>query len=103
MIQLSNIKEVLNAALKIEKLPVYEELIYRINNFIEDIKETLFSNSEQTIFDFVYADVIPIFNHLKKQNKELAKMVEEYEKTINPETHSYYDHRKQYDDSVMRD
>ena len=29
-------------------------------------------------------------------------MVEEYEKTINTETHSYYDHRKQYDDSVMR-
>jgi GAF domain-containing protein len=102
MIQLSNIKEVLIAALKVEKLPVYEELIYRINNFIEDIKETLFSNSEQTIFDFVYADVIPIFNHLKKQSKELAKMVKEYEKTINPETHSYYDHRKQYDDSVMR-
>ena len=102
MIQLSNIKEVLTAALKIENLPVYEELIYRINNFIEEIKETLFSNSEQTIFDFVHTDIIPIFNHLKKQDNELAKMVEAYEKTINEETHSYYDHRKQYDDSVMR-
>jgi len=102
MIQLSNIKEVLNAALKFEDLPIYEELIYRIDIFIEDIKETLFSNSEQTIFDFVNDDVLPIFNHLKKQNSEVTKMVEEYEKTINTETHSYYDHRKQYDDSVMR-
>ena len=102
MIQLSNIKEVLNAAFKIEKLTVYEELIYRINNFIEDIEESLFSDSEQTIFDFVNDDVLPIFNHLKKQNSEVTKMVEEYEKTINTETHSYYDHRKQYDDSVMR-
>jgi len=102
MIQLTNIKEVLDAALKFEDLPIYEELIYRIDIFIEDIKETLFSNTEQTIFDFVNEDVIPIFNHLKKQNKELANMVEDYEKTINTETHSYYDHRKQYDDSVMR-
>ena len=102
MIQLSNIKEVLNAALKLEDLPIYEELIYRIDIFTEDIKETLFSNSEQTIFDFVNDDVLPIFTHLKKQNNEVTKMVEEYEKTINAETHSYYDHRKQYDDSVMR-
>ena len=101
MIQLSNIKEVLNAALKFEDLPIYEELIYRIDIFTEDIKETLFSNSEQTIFDFVNDDVLPIFTHLKKQNNEVTKMVEEYEKTINAETHSYYDHRKQYDDSVM--
>ncbi len=102
MIQLSNIKEVLNAALKFEDLPIYEELIYRIDIFSEDIKETLFSNSEQTIFDFVNDDVLPIFTHLKRQNNEVTKMVEEYEKTINAETHSYYDHRKQYDDSVMR-
>jgi len=102
MIQLSNIKEVLNVALKNEKLPIYEELVYRIDNFIEEIKETLFSNSEQTIFDFVNAEVLPIFKHLKKQNKELSEMIKEYEKTINAETHSYYDHRKQYDDSIMR-
>jgi hypothetical protein len=102
MIQLSNIKEVLNVASKNEKLPVYEELIYRIDIFIDDIKETLFSNSEQNIYDFVNADILPVFKYLKKQNNELAKMVEAYEKTINTETHSYYDHRKQYDDSVMR-
>lgn len=102
MIQLSNIKEILNAALKNEKLPIYEELIYRIDKYIDDIKETLFTNSEQTIFDFVNADVLPIFDHLKNQNKELSDLIEAYEKTINEETHSYYDHRKQYDDSVMR-
>ena len=102
MIQLANIKGVLNVALKNEKLPVYEELVYRIDNFIEDIKETLFSNSEQTIFDFVNTEVLPIFKHLKKQNKELSEMIKAYEGTINAETHSYYDHRKQYDDSVMR-
>jgi len=102
MIQLSNIREILNAALKNEKLPIYEELIYRIDRYVDDIKETLFSNSEQTIFDFVNADVLPIFDHLKKQNKELSDLIDAYEKTINAETHSYYDHRKQYDDSVMR-
>ncbi|WP_238857910.1 GAF domain-containing protein [Poritiphilus flavus] len=101
MIQLSSIKDVLDLAFVKEKLPIYEELIFRADNYIESIKETLYSNSEQTIFDFVQTEVNPVLDHLKKLHPDLEKAVKEYEDTIDSTTQSYYDHRRNYDESVM--
>ena len=101
MIQLTNINDLLSAALKKQKLPIYEELMFRVNNWIDSIKDTLYSSSEQNIFDFIQEEVNPVMEHIKKIDSKLAKMVDEYESTIDEETKSYYDHRKNYDDSVM--
>ena len=101
MIQLTNINDVLTAAFKKEKLPIFEELMFRVNNWIDSIKDTMYSSSEQNIFDFIQEEVNPVMDHIKKIDSGLAKMVEEYESTIDEETKSYYDHRRNYDDSVM--
>lgn len=101
MIHLSEIKEVLVEAFATLKLPIYEELIYRVDNQIDEIKDVLYSNSEQTVFDFVKDEINPVFHHLKLENKTLANLVEVYESHIDSETESYYDHRKNYDESVM--
>ena len=102
MIQLSSINEIITAAWEKNKLPIYEELIFRINNLLGGIKETLNTNSEQAIFDFVKEEVLPVFDHLKDTDPELKKSVLGYEKGIDVNTESYYDHRKNYDESVMR-
>jgi len=101
MIQLSQINDVLEKALKTNKLPIYEELMFRINNHLESIKEMLYTNSEQAIFDFVKEEIAPIFSHLKKSDPEIAKHILAYEANIDLGTESYYDHRKNYDESVM--
>ncbi|MEO9892138.1 GAF domain-containing protein [Aurantibacter sp.] len=101
MIQLSTISNVLTQGWQKSKLPIYEELIFRVGNHLEEIKVSLHTNSEQSIFDFVNKEVIPVFNHLKTQNKSIAKLIESYEEKIDADTNSYYDHRKNYDESVM--
>ncbi|MFK5974549.1 MAG: GAF domain-containing protein, partial [Flavobacteriaceae bacterium] len=101
-IQLSRINEVLSRAWDSQKLPIYEELMFRVSNHIESIKEMLYTNSEQAIFDFVKEEITPVFNHLKKTDTELNEAVLTYEASIDIETESYYDHRKNYDESVMR-
>ncbi len=101
MIQLSNIAQVLQAAFKEEGLPIYEELLYRLNNWTESIKDTLYSSSEQNIFDFIQEEVNPVLEHIKQIDGSLAKRVKAYEKTIDEETQTYYDHRRNYDQSVM--
>lgn len=100
LIQLSEISTILSEALKTLKLPIYEELIFRVNSYVDDIKDTLYSNSEQAIFDFVQDEINPVFNHLKKTNDELANKIRVYESTIDMGTESYYDHRRNYDESV---
>ncbi|MEN8798428.1 MAG: GAF domain-containing protein [Flavobacteriaceae bacterium] len=101
MIQLSNISKVVKAAFKKEGLPIYEEIIFRLENWADSIKDTLYSSSEQNIFDFIQEEVNPILEHIKQINDVLARKVEAYKETIDPETQTYYDHRRNYDESVM--
>mgnify|MGYP000660051210 CR=1 FL=1 len=101
MIQLSDINGILTAAFSISKLPIYEELIFRVNNHIDEIKGTLHTNSEQAIFNFVFDEINPVLQHIKKISKEMAGLVLKYESSIDAGTDSYYDHRRNYDESVM--
>jgi hypothetical protein len=102
IIQLSTINTIISAAWKKNKLPIYEELLFRINNLLEEIKEALNTNSEQAIFDFVKEEVLEVFDHLKETDEELKGLIVAYEEEIDSSTESYYDHRKNYDESVMR-
>ncbi|UJH66230.1 GAF domain-containing protein [Allomuricauda sp. SCSIO 65647] len=101
MIQLSEISDILNRAFEKLKLPIYEELIFRVDTYMDEIKETLYANSEQAIFDFIKEEVNPVLKHLKKEDDELKTLVDNYEDKIDVTTESYYDHRRNYDNSVM--
>lgn len=101
MIQLSEINNVLSQAWQNNKLPIFEELIFRVNNHLDEVKEVLHTNSEQSIFAFIQEEIIPVFEHLKKSDAELLDMIMVYESNIDLETKSYYDHRRNYDESVM--
>ncbi len=101
MIQLSEVNTILMAAREKSRLPVYEELMFRVNDHIEGIKESLETNSEQDIFDFVLDDIHPVFEHFKKSDSALKGLVVSYEASIDMGTDSYYDHRRNYDESVM--
>lgn len=101
MIQLSEIHTILELAYKKLKLPIYEELTFRVNNHLEEIKDTLYTHSEQAVFDFVHEEVNPAFHHLKREDEEIKARIENYEAQIDTTTESYYDHRRNYDESVM--
>ncbi|NNL09949.1 MAG: GAF domain-containing protein [Croceitalea sp.] len=101
IIELSEINKILELALTNLKLPIYEELMFRVNNHLDDIKDALHTNSEQAIFDFVQEEIKPVLHHLKREDKILRKQIEDFEAKIDPSTDSYYDHRRNYDESVM--
>src|SRR5690606_28043401 len=101
LIQLSEINNMLKKIWKKYKFPIYEELIFRANNHIEDIKESLHTYSEQAIFAFVEQDIVPVLAHIKKSDAELDGLISDYKTKINPDTGSYYDHRRNYEESVM--
>lgn len=101
MIQLTAINQVLESAFEKYKLPIYEELMYRVKSHVEEIKDVLHTNSEQAIFNFVREQVLPVFQYLKNHDNQLSEQVSAYEATIDERTGTYYDHRKNYDESVM--
>lgn len=101
MIQLSEIKLILHNAFVKTKLPIYEELIFRVSNNLDEVRDTLYTNTEQSIFDFVQDEIKPVLKHLKDIDEELKGLITSYESKIDMGTDSYYDHRRNYDESVM--
>jgi hypothetical protein len=100
IIQLTEIGSVLKKVWDETQLPVYEELLYRVFNHIEEIKEVLYTSSEQTIFDFITDEVNPVLDYLKKDNSNFRDLIVDYEAHIDATTGMYYDHRRNYDESV---
>ena len=100
--QLETILKLIDKAYEIEKLPIYEQVKFRLRDFQEDLKENLNASSEQKVFNLLQKEVNPIMDHIKRQSDELKKMVDDYQNSLNPETGIVYDYRKHYDETVQQ-
>jgi len=98
--QLNLAIDVLNDACTTENLPIYKELMFRINQYLSEVKEGLNAGDEVGILDFLKRDIYPIFKHIKSLNTDLASKVEVYMNRLDPELHVVYEKRKDYENSV---
>ncbi|CAM4315902.1 hypothetical protein [Gillisia limnaea] len=100
--QLELLENIINEAYKIEKLPIYDQVRFRIAEFRAELAEGLNASSEQKVFDLLQREVNPIMDHLVLQSKGLEDLVMQYQAKLNPETGLVYEHRKHYDETVQR-
>ena len=98
--QLKGVLKVLKAANEKQPMPIYEELMFRINGFIIDLKEDLAAGSEHRILTFLKNEVYSVFDYLKKSDAELNALVEKYYALLDEDMHTVYEERKKYDTSV---
>ncbi len=98
-LQLNTIKSVLEKTIEHEKLPIYEQFMYQIEDHLEGLENHFQVDSEQTISTFINDDINPLFEHLS-QNEVLNPLVASYYKTIDPKVKVFYNHRKKYDDTI---
>ena len=98
--QLSLAVSVLKEACNAEKLPIYDELMFRVTAYLNDVKSGLNAGDEVGILDFLKRDIYPVFNHIKEINNDLLKLVETYMKRLDKNLHVVYEKRKAYEHSV---
>ena len=98
--QLNLAIEVIHAASEETELPIYQELEFRVEQYLNKVKTGLNAGDEIGILDFLRQDIYPVFNHLQTQSPKVAKWVSVYMDHIDPELHVVYDQRKNYEDSV---
>ena len=98
--QLNLASSIIEKAFEKYKLPIYNDLIFRIEECLHNIKKGLNSGDEITLTDFLQKDIYPVFNHLKNLDKTLQKDISDYMHLIDDELHVIYHKRKMYDDSV---
>ncbi|WP_299047094.1 GAF domain-containing protein [uncultured Polaribacter sp.] len=98
--QLTLAISVLEDACKTEKLPIYNELMFRVSSYLNDVKSGLNAGDEISILDFLNKDIYPVFNHIKEISKKHADKVEVYMNRLDDNLNVVYERRKEYEDSV---
>ncbi|MEJ2112333.1 MAG: GAF domain-containing protein [Flavobacteriaceae bacterium] len=98
-LQLKDAREILLDVLNINFLPIYEELIFQIDGFLENLETHFQVDSEQKIKDFFVNEITPLFYHLL-QEKVLSTRIEAYLDSIDGKLNVVYKYLKEYDDTV---
>jgi hypothetical protein len=98
-IQLESLKSIIESAFKLEKLPIYEQYLYQINDYLEGLSSHFQVDSEQQISVFINQDMNPLLQHLKIV-EPLHTEVNAYFESIDDKVNVLYKHRKDYDDTI---
>ncbi|KAA1243967.1 GAF domain-containing protein [Aquimarina sp. RZ0] len=101
VLQLQSISKIINKVGEQDALPIYEQIKFRIDDFIHSVTDRLQVDSEQKILDFVKKDITPLFKHLRKKNKELETLIHEYNTSLDGNIKMLYKYRRAHDESVM--
>lgn len=102
ILQLKHVQKIIIRINELDPLPVYEQIGFRIKNYLSDIKSNLQVDSEQVVLGFLRNEIIPLYDHLKDKSPALNALIEEYYEIIDDNKGFIYKHRKAYDEAVMQ-
>ncbi len=97
-LQLAN--KVLQATVNNFPLPIYKELQFRIENYIEKLGKGLVTGDENQVLEFLRSEIYPVFNHIETLSPELKESLEVYHKHLDPAFGTVYKQRKDYEQTV---
>ncbi|HUR65094.1 MAG TPA: hypothetical protein VMZ03_01985 [Chitinophagaceae bacterium] len=100
--QLNTVQKIVTNARKKMNFPLLQELEFKIEKFIIAASDTLQSEEEMSINDFMKTQVQSVFTHLHSTEISLKNEIEEYFASLDPQTGMRYHHRKEYEASVTR-
>ncbi len=98
-LQLTAVKNIFKNASEIESLPIYEQLIYQIKDYLNGLNTHFQVDSEQQISEFFKTDVEPVLKHLYTLDA-LKEQIDAYFDSIHVDVNALYNHRKEYDDTI---
>ena len=100
--QLESARTVLQQASKLMEFPLLKETLYRLDKYIEAAGDSLLSDDEIAIYEFLQNDLDKLLRHLCIIKPELKKTVEGYLETIDAEKKVLYKNRREYEESQTR-
>ncbi|HEX2532159.1 MAG TPA: hypothetical protein VHK69_00410 [Chitinophagaceae bacterium] len=102
MEQLDMARAVLEKAGRIMQFPLLKEIRFKIDKYIASVSDTLLSDDELLIYDFLQINIDALFRHLHASKPELRKAVDDYYAALDPSRKIIFHHRKDYEESITR-
>jgi hypothetical protein len=100
--QLNLATEVLTRADKVMDFPLLKEFRFRISRYIESATDTLLSEDEMLIYEFLQNDLDALFRNLRQLKPELRKTIDTYLAALDPQRKIIYHQRRFYEESITR-
>jgi hypothetical protein len=100
--QLNMVKDVLSKADKIMEFPLLKEIQYRIDKYIASTSDTLLTDDEMLIYEFLQNDLDSLLKNLRETRPELKKTIDTYFHALDPQKKVIYHQRKNYEESITR-
>lgn len=100
--QLTQAAAVLDKAAELLSFPLLREIHFKITRYLASASETLLSDDELAICDFLQQEVHGLFQHLRHTRPELEGDIDFYFSLLDQERRMVYHHRKDYEDSITR-
>ena len=98
-IQLKSVNSILERAYEIEGLPIYEQYMYQVKDYLVGLDNNFQVDSEQQISSFFKGDIHDVLQHLYNANI-LKPEIDSYYNSIDEKVDVLYKHRKEYDDTI---
>ncbi len=98
-LQLKTVKKIIEKAFEVENLPIYEQYIYQINDFLIGLNNHFQVDSEHQISGFLSHVINPLFKHLSTI-EYLKEDIGSYMNSIDNKLNAVYIHRKKYDETI---
>jgi hypothetical protein len=81
---LSLAKQVIDQAFKAKPLPVYQEIIHRLEKYQASIAKNLNADEESHVLDFLHQEIEPLFDHVEQYDKKGESKIKAYRKALDP-------------------
>ncbi|OAB77355.1 cell surface protein [Cochleicola gelatinilyticus] len=101
ILQLEHIQTIVKSIFQVEGFPIYEQLEFRVEKYLKELNEDFQVDSERQVLKFLNTEIIPLFKHLSKKSETLKGLIDEYNEKVDNQSGFIYQHRKDYDESVM--
>ncbi|EKF55544.1 hypothetical protein I215_06277 [Galbibacter marinus] len=98
--QLELLGEIFSTLMSIHRIPIYEEYQFRVFNFLEEVKKSFKTGTEQRIIDFINEEIHPSLDQIALMDPSLDVLVSGYRDHLDTNLQMVYDHRQNYDDAV---
>jgi hypothetical protein len=81
-------------------LPLLEGLKFRNHNHLQSIKDTINTEDEMRINEFLHQEVKPVLDHLNRNNKQVQDVLSSYFEKVNNNNSSIYLYRYQFEETL---
>lgn len=100
--QLALVSEIFAFAKANEPLPIYDQIIHRIDKFQIELEENgINADTEREIISILEKEINPFMDHLKQLSNKLKQLVSDYKAALNPNTGVIFTTRDNYDQTVQ--